>query len=96
MTMVVCGAYKRDTKVVPSEPHWAIVRFESISTSDGYGGSSLDTIARYYVYEAEIDWKNAIQDLYRQKVERKWGVEPEFYAFHVDSVAKVKTTVVIE
>lgn len=96
MTMVVNGEYKKNAAKsgdIPASEHWAIVVYDSVSESDGWGGTSSTAVTRYYVYLTQPEWAAAVLDLQRQKMERKYGVSIDFIAFHVDKVAKLDVEV---
>lgn len=82
----------RVTKVgdIPTTPHWAIVRYETVTTWSGYDedrGSS-ETITAYYVFTTEKEWVEAVLELQNARLKRTYGgSEPEFIAFHVDKFA---------
>lgn len=84
---------------IPKKPHYAIITYELVSVSNGwdnYGSSEI--VARYHVLPTEEEWLAAVADLQRQKIERKYGAEIDFVAFHVDKFAlpEVKINITAE
>ncbi len=77
---------------VPVTAHWAILIFDKINTSDGYGGFYDEACTRYYVFTDVTQWKWALGGMEQDKTYYR----KPFVGLVVSAKAKLTTQVSIE
>ncbi len=82
---------------IPTYPHWAVIRYQTVSVTGGYENDACSYLTTaYYVFKTEKEWLEAVVALQHEKLNsRGYGSEHEFVAFHVDKFAIPQVTVTV-
>lgn len=75
---------------VPKTPHYAILRFGSITQDGGHGYGVYSTSVCYYTYTMDKkEWENEIKDFEHRQTR-------DYVAFKVDKLAQIQTHIEID
>jgi hypothetical protein len=78
-------------KDVPNEPHYAVMEFQRVNESDGWGGYNIGVKVCYRAFKSKELWETAVEDMEQSK----YGSKPDYVAVYV-SKAKIKTIIQVD